>query len=152
MATERPNKNPYSNFNFIVEIDGTVIAAFSEVSGLDSENTPIEYREGADATNALRKLPGVEKYANVTLKRGISGSTALWDWRKEVRDGGSTFPPVRNVVIKLLNEKHEAGAPAMTFKLTNAWPTKLTGPSLTAKGNEIAVEQLDLAHERLDIS
>jgi phage tail-like protein len=152
MATERPNKNPYSNFNFIVEIDGAEIAAFSEVSGLDSENTPIEYREGADATNALRKLPGVEKYANVTLKRGISGSTALWDWRKEVRDGGSTFPPTRNVVIKLLGEKHDRGAPAMTFKLTNAWPTKLTGPSFTAKGSEIAVEQLDLAHERLDIS
>jgi phage tail-like protein len=56
------------------------------------------------------------------------------------------------VVIKLLGEKHDRGAPAMTFKLTNAWPTKLTGPSFTAKGSEIAVEQLDLAHERLDIS
>jgi len=152
MATERDNKNPYSNFNFIVEIDGAEIAAFSEVSGLDSENTPIEYREGADATNAPRKLPGIEKYSNVMLKRGLTGSTLLWEWRKEVRDGGTAFPPSRNVVIKVLNEKHDRGSPAMTFTLTRAWPTKLMGPSLNAKGNEFAIEQLDLAHERLDIS
>jgi phage tail-like protein len=151
MAFERDNKNPYSNFNFIVEIDGTEVAAFAEVSGLDSENTPIEYREGADATNAPRKLPGIEKYSNVTLKRGLTGSLALWNWRKEVRDGGSTFPPARTVVIKLLDEKHNRDRPAMTFTLRSAWPTKLTGPSLNAKGNDYAVEQLDLAHERLDI-
>lgn len=152
MATERENQNPYSNFNFIVEIDGTEVAAFSEVSGLDAENTPIEYREGADATNAVRQLPGIEKYANVQLKRGITGSLALWEWRKEVRDGGSAFPPSNSVTIKLLDEKHNRDSPAMTWTLTNAWPTKLTGPSLTAKGNDIAIEQLDLAHDRLDIS
>ena len=152
MATERENKNPYSNFNFIVEFDGAEVAAFSEATGLDSENTPIEYREGADATNALRHLPGIEKYSNVQLKRGISGSLALWEWRKEVRDGGSSFPPRKNVTIKLLNEKHDRGSPAMTWTLTNAWPTKLTGPSLNAKGNDIAIEQLDLVHDRIDIS
>ena len=152
MATERANKNPYSNFIFVVEIDGAELAAFSEISGLDSENTPIEYREGADATNAPRKLPGIEKYSNVTLKRGITGSLVLWEWRKEVRDGGSAFPPSRTVVIKLLNEQHDRNSPAMTWTLTNAWPTKITGPSLNAKGNDFAVEQLDLAHERLDVT
>ncbi len=151
MATERTNKNPYSNFNFVVLVDGAEIAAFSEVSGLDSENTPIEYREGADATNAMRQLPGIEKYSHVVLKRGITGSTALWDWRKEVRDGGSSFPPSRSVVIKLLNEKHDRGTPAMTWTLINAWPLKITGPTLNAKGNDFAVEQVDLAHERVDI-
>jgi phage tail-like protein len=152
MAVERGNKNPYSNFNFIVEFDGAEVAAFTEVTGLDSENTPIEYREGGDATSAPRQLPGVEKYPPVQLKRGISGSLALWEWRKEVRDGGTTFPPFRNVTIKLLDEKHNRGQPAMTWTLTNAWPTKLTGPTLSAKGNDFAVEQLDLVHERLDIS
>lgn len=152
MATQRPNGNPYSNFNFVVEFDGSEIAAFTEVSGLDSENTPIEYREGADATASMRKLPGAEKYSLVLLKRGIAGSLALWDWRKEVRDGGSTFPPFRTVTIKLLDETHNRNAPAMTWTLTNAWPTKLTGPSLAAKGNDFAVEQLDLAHDRLDVS
>ncbi len=151
MATERPNRNPYSAFNFVVEIGGQQIASFSEVSGLDSENTPIEYREGTDATNAPRKLPGMESYPNVVLKRGITGSTALWDWRREVRDGSGSFPPTRDVIIKLLDEQHNDGAPAMTWILTNAWPTKLTGPTLNAKGNEIAIEQLDLCIDRLDI-
>lgn len=152
MAIERENRNPYSNFNFIVEVDGAEIAAFSEVTGLDSENTPIEYREGADSTNAVRQLPGIEKYTNVQLKRGITGSLALWDWRRQVRDGLGAFPPSSNVTIKLLDETGNHDAPAMTWTLTNAWPTKLTGPSLTAKGNDIAIEQLDLAHERVDIS
>ncbi len=148
MAVERDNKNPYSAFNFIVEIGGAQVAAFQEVSGLDSENTPIEYREGADAMNTVRKLPGIEKYLNCTLKRGISGSLTLWDWRKEVRDGSTAFPPTRDVVIQLQNEKHEN---VYKWKLTNAWCTKLTGPSLNAKGNEIAIETMELAYDRLDI-
>lgn len=152
MATERSNKNPYSNFNFIVEFDGVEVAAFTEVTGLDSENTPIEYREGADPTSAPRQLPGVEKYPPVQLKRGITGSLSLWAWRKEVRDGGTTFAPSKTVVIKLLNEMHDRNTPAMTWTLTRAWPSKLTGPSLTGKGNDFAVEQLDLVHERLDIA
>jgi phage tail-like protein len=151
MATIRPSGNPYSAFNFIVERDGAEIGAFSEVSGLDSENSPIEYREGADATNAVRQLPGIEKYSQVQLKRGITGSMALWDWRKEVRDGLGAFPPVSTITIKLLDEKHDRGNPAMTWTLTNAWPTKITGPTLNATGNEIAIEQVDLAHDRLDV-
>jgi phage tail-like protein len=147
-----PRENPYSNFNFVVLLGDTEVAAFSEVSGLDSENTPIEYREGADSINSMRKLPGIEKYSNVSLKRGITGSLALWNWRKEVRDSTSTIPPRKEVTILLLNEKHDRDKPAMTFKLRNAWPTKITGPSLNAKGNDIAIEQLDLVHERLEIS
>ena len=152
MATEREDGNPYSNFNFVVEVDGTEIAAFTDVSGLDTETTPIEYREGADPTNALRQLPGVEKYANVSLKRGISGSLALWEWRRDVIDGGSAFPARVSVTIKLLNETHDRGNPAMTWTLTNAWPTKLTGPTLAAKGSEVAVEEAVLVHEGLVVS
>ena len=147
MAVERDNKNPYSAFNFIVEINGAQIAAFQEVSGLDSENTPIEYREGADAINSVRKLPGIEKYPNLTLKRGITGSLELYNWRKEVRDGSTAFPPVRDVVIQLQNEQHQN---VYKWKLTNAWCTKLTGPSLNAKGNEIAIETMELAYDRID--
>jgi phage tail-like protein len=148
MATERPNKNPYSAFNFIVEIDGAQIAAFQEVSGLDSANKTIEYREGADPMNTVRKVPGLEEYANVVLKRGVTGSTVLWDWRKEVRDGGSAFPPTRNVVIQLLDEQHVS---VLKWILTNAWCCKLGGPSLNAKGNEIAIETLELACDRIDV-
>ena len=149
---ERPNKNPYSNFNFVVEIGGQEIGGFSEVSGLDGENQPIEYREGNEGINAPRKLPGLERYPNVVLKRGITGNAYLWEWRREVRDGGTAFPPVRNVVVKLLDEKADRNRPAMTWTLTNAWPTKLTGPQLSAKGNDIAIEQLDLAVDRIDLS
>ncbi|MCH8808069.1 MAG: phage tail protein [Planctomycetes bacterium] len=148
MATERENKNPYSGFNFIVSIDGETVAAFQEVSGLDSENTPIEYREGADAMNTVRKLPGLEKYPNLTLQRGMTGSLFLWEWRKEVRDGGSAFPPVRDVVIDLQDEQHQS---VYKWTLTNAWCCKLTGPSLNAKGDEIAIETMELAYDRLDI-
>jgi phage tail-like protein len=149
MAVQRENRNPYSAFNFVVEINGEQVAAFQEVSGLDSENTPIEYREGADRINAVRKLPGMEKYPNLTLKRGITGSMALWDWRKEVRDGGDAFPPIRNVVVKLKNEKHED---VTQWTLTNAWCCKLAGPTLNAKGNEIAIEAMELSYDRLDRS
>ncbi len=100
----------------------------------------------------MRQLGGAEKYSPVIFKRGITGTLYLWEWRKEVRDGGTTFPPTRTVVIKLLNEKHDRNAPAMTWTLTNAWPTKITGPTLSAKGNEFAIEQIDIVHDRLDIS
>lgn len=147
MAVERENRNPYSAFNFTVEIDGEQVAAFQEVSGLESENTPIEYREGADAMNTVRKLPGIEKYPNLTLKRGITGSLYLWEWRKEARDGSGLFPPVRDVVIHLQDEKHEN---VYKWKLINAWCCKVTGPTLNATGNEIAVETVELAYDRLD--
>lgn len=149
MAVERDNKNPYSAFNFLVEIDGLDDIHFQEVSGLDAENTPIEYREGADAMNTVRKLPGLERYPNLTLRRGLTGSLKPWEWRKEVRDGGSSFPPTRNVSIHLLDEKH---APVMTWVLTNAWCTKIAGPSLNAKGSEIAIETMELAYDRIDLS
>ncbi|HEY3857291.1 MAG TPA: phage tail protein [Verrucomicrobiae bacterium] len=148
MATERPNKNPYSAFNFTVSIDGAIVAAFQEVSGLDSENTPIEYREGGDAFNTVRKLPGIEKYPPLVLKRGLTGTLYPWQWRKEVRDGGSAFPPVRNVVIQLQNEQH---INVFKWKLTNAWCSKLSGPALKGQGNELAIETMELAYDRIDI-
>jgi phage tail-like protein len=149
MATERPNKNPYSGFNFNVTINGAVIAAFQEVSGLDSENTPIEYREGGDPTNAVRHLPGMEKYPAAMFKRGVTGSLVLWQWRKEVRDGGTAFPPVRNVVIQLQNEQH---VNVYKWTLTNAWCSKLSGPSLKGQGNELAIETMELHYDRIDIN
>ena len=87
MAVERPN--PYSNFNFIVEADGQEVGGFSEVSGLDSENQPIEYRDGNEGINAPRKLPGIEAYPVVPLKRGITGSLTPWDWRRGSRRNAS---------------------------------------------------------------
>jgi len=81
------NRNdPFSSFNFLVEIDGLGKAAFSECSGITMETDAIEYREGADVTH-VRKLPGLAKYGNITFKRGFTKDTALWTWRKTVIDG-----------------------------------------------------------------
>jgi phage tail-like protein len=149
MSTPRPN--PYGARNFVLVIDNVVVGSFSDVTGLDSENTPIEYREGGDGTNNVRKYPGMEKHSNVSLKRGITGDLTLWNWRKSVRDSSAFTPPHKDVTIILLNEQSDMNNPAVTFKLRRAWPTKFVGPALSAKSGDMAIEQLDLAHERLDV-
>jgi phage tail-like protein len=105
----------------------------------------IEYREGADRVNTARKLPGLAKYPNVTLKRGITGSTDLFEWWKSVRDGQVQR---RNVTITLLDEQRQA---VLRWHLRDAWPVKIEGPTLNATGNEVAIETLELAHEGLEI-
>ena len=79
--------DPYGSFDFLLEIDGIVAAGFSEVSGLASETEVMEYREGGEAVNTLRKIPGLTKYSNIVLKRGVTADKSLWNWRKTVVDG-----------------------------------------------------------------
>lgn len=148
VATERENKYPFSAFNFVVSINGETVAAFQEINGLNNENSPIEFREGPDGMNTVRKLPGIEKYSNLTLKHGLTSSIYLLGWCREVRDGSTAFPPVRDVTIQLQNEMHEF---VYNWKLTNAWCSKLTGSALNAMGNEIAVETMELAYDRIEI-
>lgn len=142
--------DPYSGLNFQVIINGvfddgnSVRGAFCEVSGLDFEITPIEYRNGAEAMTA-RKVPGLVKYSNIVLKRGIIGDIGFWQWIKSVLDG----QPMRaNGAIILLDEARQ---PVMTWKFRRAWPCKYTGPTLNAKNNEVAIESLELCHEGLEI-
>ena len=147
MPVERDN--PYGNYNFIVEITGVdnpPHAGFSEVSGLGMEVTPIEYRAGSDKTNTTRKIPGLSKFANVVLKRGITGSTAMYEWMKDVRDGSDSIR--QDVTIRMLDEQRQ---PVITWKLSNAWPAKICGPELKATGNEVAIESFELTHEGVTI-
>jgi len=137
--------NPYLNFNFTVDIGVGDELGFSEVEGLSGEIEVIEYREGADPVNTARKLPGLTKYSNVTLRRGITGRTDLFEWWKSVRDGQVQR---RSVTITLLDEQRQ---PVVRWLLRNAWPIKLEGPALNATGNEVAIETLELAHEGLEI-
>jgi phage tail-like protein len=137
--------NPYLNFNFLVDIGVGDELGFSEVEGLSGEIEVIEYREGADRVNTARKLPGVTKYPNVTLKRGITGRTDLFEWWKAVRDGQAQR---RNVTITLLDEQRQA---VLRWHLRDAFPVKIEGPTLNASGNEVAIETLELAHEGLEI-
>jgi phage tail-like protein len=145
MATVRDN--PYGAFNFRVSLgdgdDSTVIGGFSDVSGLGTEINYSEYRNGNEKFNTVRKIANTFKQEDVTLKRGLIGQQALFQWVKSVREGTNDR---RTVVISLLEE---GGRDVVaSFKLVNAQPKKWVGPTLAAKGGgEVAMEELHLVHE-----
>jgi phage tail-like protein len=138
--------DPYRVFNFWLEIDGINRAGFRECSGLDSTQDPIEYREGNE-TLTVRKLPGLVKYSNISLKWGITDDAELWDWRKKAMDKGNDKELRKNVSIILADD---TGEEKVRWNLSNAWPTKWTGPSFNATGNEVAIETLEIAHEGVE--
>ncbi len=135
-------KDPFRNFRFLIEIDGIVQAGFSEATIPDSTQDVIEYREGADPPY-LRKLPGLAKYGNLTLKWGITDSMELYNWRKLVEDG-KVNEARRNIAIILLDDE---GNPATRWEFFAAWPSKYDAPDLNAKGNDVAIETLEIVHE-----
>ena len=135
-------KDPYRSYRFLVEIEGITRAGFRECSGLDSTQDAIEYREGNEGPTT-RKLPGLVKYSHLSLKWGITDDAELWAWRQKVVDGRIER---RNGSIILLDD---TGAEKIRWNFRDAWPTKWTGPSLTAEGNDVAIETLELAHEGL---
>ena len=149
MATERDR--PYSQFNYRVSWDGldesSVQAGFQEISGLGMEITMAEYRAGNFKDNAPIKISGMYKVPDVTLKRGVIGSLDLYNWLNAVRDGAQD--QLKSVTIRLMSE--DRTAVAQEWKLTNARPMKYTGPALNGKGTDVAVEELVLASERIDI-
>ena len=136
--------DPYRNCNFLVEIDGITQAGFSDCSGLGSSNDPIEYREGGDNTT-MRKLPGMTKYTNISLKRGLTDSRELYDWYRLVVTGKTER---RNGSIVVLDA--DGVTEVVRWNFFNAWPAKLEGPTFSAKGNEVAIETLEIAHEGLE--
>ena len=138
-----PRDDPYKAFNFLVEIDGIAVAAFSEVSGLESETEVIEYRVGSEKTNTVRKLPGLTKYANIVLRRGVTQDADLWNWRRSVEQGTVDR---RNGSIVLLDGDRN---PVLRWGFLNGWISKWEGPALNATGNEIAIETIEIAHEGL---
>ena len=137
--------DPYKAFNFLVEIDGISVAAFCEVSGLTSETEVIEYRTGSDKLNTVRKLPGLTKYANIVLKRGITQDNQLWQWRRAIEQG---TPDRRSGAIVLLDDERN---PVRRWRFSDGWITKFDGPDLNAKGNDVAIETIEIAHEGLTL-
>jgi len=146
MANDR--STPYSAFNFLVAIaDGRAsdepLGGFSDVSGLSTEFTMAEYRYGNDKEEHVRKVPGVHKVGDVTLKRGVVNSTDLWAWVEQVRDKGPEAK--RTVVITMLSE---AAMPVQSWTLRGVVPMKYTGPTFAAEGGgDVAMEELVLAAE-----
>lgn len=137
---------PLPKFYFAVQFGDGMDVKFQEVTGLESETQVIEYRHGNSPVFAPIKMPGLAKVGNVTMRKGIFAKDAqIWDWYSKIKMN-STSP--RTVVIKLLDE---AGAPKMVWTLHKAWPTKITGTDLRSEGNEVAVEAIELAFERLEV-
>ena len=134
--------DPYSAFNFLVEIDGVTVAGFSECSGLTTETDVIEYRDGDDE-NTVTKIPGLKKFTNIALKRGFTDSRELWEWRKKVMDGKTER---QSGAIILLNEARE---PALRWNFKAGWPCKWEAPTFNAKNNETAIETMEICHEGL---
>ena len=147
MAGEAQDKVwPLPKFYFQVKIGGTE-GAFQEVSGLDMEAQVIEYRHGNSPDFSTIKMPGIKKYSNVTLKKGVfKDDKSYWDWFNKIKMNTIERQPV---TISLLDE---AGSPVQTWTLKNAWPTKITGTDFKSDGNEPAVETLEIAHEGVEIS
>jgi phage tail-like protein len=135
-------KDPYRKFRVRVEIDGITQAGFSEVSFGDSTTEVVEYREGTDSP-AFRKLSGLTKYGNITLKWGITDSMDLYKWRKQVIDTGADHAR-KNMSIILVDE---AGNDKARWDIVNAWPMKYTPPQFSEKGDETAIETLEIVHE-----
>lgn len=151
MAVER--ERPYSAFNFRVVIENgpdaaSTRAAFQEVSGLGMEITVSEYRAGNAKDNAPLKVTGTYKVPDITLKRGVIGDLeSLYGWLDQVRLGSQTA--LRTVTIELQSEDHTSTVQA--WKLTNTRPIKYTGPTLSGTATDVAIEELVLAAERVEL-
>ena len=137
--------DPYRNMRFLVEIDGIVQAGFSEATVPDTAQDPIEYREGNEPPYP-RKIPGLVKYGNITLKWGITDSMDLYNWRKLVEQG-KMKEARRNMAVIVLDEE---GNPTSRWEMSEAWPSKYDAPDMNAKGTDIAVETLEIAHEQME--
>jgi len=140
---------PYGAFNFLVNFDGgEVFGGFSDVSGLGTELTVAEYRFGNDKENHVRKVAGVHKVSDVTLKRGILNSKALFDWIGEARVNGPAAQ--KSVTVTLLDE---AQKPVQSWVLRGVIPMKYTGPTLAGKGGgDVAIEEVVLSAEALELT
>ncbi|MBF8277364.1 MAG: phage tail protein [Candidatus Brocadiaceae bacterium] len=141
MATGK-RVDPYRNFRFKVEIDGIQTAAFSEATIPGSTTDPVDYREGTDAPHQ-RKLSSLVKYDNVTLKKGLTDSLELYDWRKKVEQRGAGVAR-KNLSLLLVDEE---GNDKARWDVVEAWPTKYDPSDFSAKGNEVVIETLELVHE-----
>jgi phage tail-like protein len=149
MAVRRDR--PYTEFNFLVDL-GTgdsegPEAGFQEISGIGMEVSVIEYRNGNSKENSVLKLTGLTKATDVTLKRGIIGSLNLYSWLDDIRNGNQNA--LRTVTITLQNEDHSAAV--QTWKLLRARITKHVSGPFNAKGNQVAMEELVLTCERLEM-
>ena len=138
--------DPLVSYHFHVEIDGITQAQFRECSGLGSESQVVEYKESAKGVTLIRKQPGAIKWQDITLKRGVTDIMELWNWRKLVEQG-KVDEARKNGSIVLYNQAEKEIA---RWNFKEGWPSKLSGPSVKADGNDVAIEEMTLAIEGLE--
>jgi len=144
-STQSANIWPLPKFSFKVTWGGKEMS-FQEVSGLDVQSEEIKYRAGDSPVFSVIKMPGLKKYGNVTMKKGVyKGDNKFWDWLVQIKLNVIKRVPV---VISLLDEN---GKETMIWKLNNAWPTKIGSTDLKAESNEVAIESIEIVHEGLTI-
>ena len=146
-----PRDRPYVQFNFLVDLGGGTgttgpDAGFQECSNLGMEVTVAEYRNGNDLENSVRKITGLNKSTDVTLKRGIIGTKTLYNWLHQIREGDQNA--FRNVTVQLQDEAHNV---VMTWRLNRARIIKYVSGPFNAKGTDVAMEELTLAYERMEV-
>ena len=143
----QPGQQPvyYRAFQFLVEIDGVTNARFQEVGGLDATIDVTEYREGGDLLGS-RKFPGQTKHSNLSLKRGYTDDATLYTWFEDVMTG-RTEKIRRNISVVQIDM---AGQEVFRWNLFQAFPVKYTAPAFNAKGNDLSIETLEVAYERIE--
>jgi len=142
-----PGRNdPFTAGNFRVEIQGITSTSFTEVRGLEVSIDVVDYRAGDAKVNTEQKLPGIFHVGDVTLKRGITRDLSLWNWIHAAMNGSLNRVPI---LITLLDQ---ADTPVLTWKLSNAWPRKWSGPALNAGSSDVAIEELEICYEGLEFA
>ncbi len=148
MAGEKQDNNwPLPKFYFMVDWGSTTNIPFQEVSGLEIEAEPLEYRHGNSKVFSKINMPGMVKNNKISMKKGVfANDNTFWDWYNKIK---MNTIERQNVVIKLLDE---GGNPTMTWTLNNAWPTKISSTDLKSESNEVAIESIEIMHEGLTIA
>lgn len=134
--------DPFAQYNFVIEIDDATVAGFTEVGGLSTETDIIEYREGTDL-NRMRKLVGLSKFGNITLKKGMTTNRDLWNWRKTTLDG-MTSRRMGAIVLR-----DESGADQLRWEFYEGWISKYEGPAMNSTANEAAIETIEIVSEEV---
>jgi len=145
MAPVAGRPDPYNKFNFVVEIDGIAAAGFMSVEGIETLTDVINYREGNEVAQ-IRKLPGLHKFTNITLKRGVTNNRDMWEWRKTVLDGTTQR---RNGSVVILNESRQE---VLRVNFQNAWPCRWKIGGLDALDSQVLIEEIELVVEDLRLA
>jgi phage tail-like protein len=138
-------KDPFHVFNFRVEIQGTSVAGFREISGLSFTVDPVEYRDGTDIPLHTRKLTGLRKFPNLVMRRGFTDNLELWTWYANVLNG---IPDRREGAVVLQDELHQD---VLRWEFYGGWICKWEGPSMNATTNDVAIEAMEICVERVEL-